>query len=267
MMVGYGTQNSVGVYRMYKFDTRKITQTRDVRWTGKLYKDTDIKSDEDNSASDFESEEEIELETKDEKSEPSEKDNDESSKRVQNALKKLHTSYNPTLSALVIEDDLALVGGTDDTHENPMQFNKAWNHSDENEKTCWRAAIEKELKDMMKRNVWRHTNRENVPNNRRLIGNKWVFKKKRNGVYRARLVALGYAQIPGVDHKDNFAPVISEIAFRTILIMGLMYDWTFEIVDIETAFLYGELEEEIYMKVPRKDSQFLWEKNAMRMNA
>ena len=110
---------------------------------------------------------------------------------------------------------------------------------------------------MMKRNVWRHTNRENVPNNRRLIGNKWVFKKKRNGVYRARLVALGYAQIPGVDQKDNFAPVISEIAFRTILIMGLMYDWTFEIVDIKTAFLYGELEEEIYMKVPEGLSIFM----------
>ena len=103
---------------------------------------------------------------------------------------------------------------------------------------------------MINRDVWRYTKRDRIPQSRRLIGNKWVFKKKRNGVYRDRLVALGYAQVPGIDHKDNFVPVVSEIAFRTILIMVLMNGWTFEIVDIETAFLYGELEEEIYMKVP-----------------
>ena len=85
-------------------------------------------------------------------------------------------------------------------------------------------AIEKELKDMMNRKVWRHTNKKSVPSDRRLIGNKWAFKKKQNGVYRARLVALGYTQVPGVDHKDNFAPVVLEIMFRTILVMGLMYD-------------------------------------------
>ena len=69
---------------------------------------------------------------------------------------------------------------------------------------------------MINRNVWRYAKINQIPQNRRLIGNKWGFKKKRNGIYRARLVALGYAQIPGVDHKDNFAPVVSEIAFRTI---------------------------------------------------
>ena len=74
-------------------------------------------------------------------------------------------------------------------------------------------------------------------------------------------MALGYAQVPGVDHKDNFAPVVSEIAFRTLLMMGLMYNWDFEIVDIETAFLYGELEEEIYMKLPEGLSKYLDSKN------
>ena len=57
---------------------------------------------------------------------------------------------------------------------------------------------------MTKRGVWRKANVKEIPKGRRLIGTKWVFKKKRNGVYRARLVGLGYSQIPGVDHKDFF---------------------------------------------------------------
>ena len=52
-------------------------------------------------------------------------DSDEASKRVHNALKKLHTSYNPTLSALLVKDDLALVNSTDNLHGNPMTFDQA----------------------------------------------------------------------------------------------------------------------------------------------
>ena len=76
-----------------------------------------------------------------------------------------------------------------------------------------------------------------------------MFKKKRNGVYRARLVGLGYSQIPGVDHKDNFSPVVSNTTFRCVMVLALMNNWEMEVVDIETAFLYGILEEEIFMKI------------------
>ena len=103
---------------------------------------------------------------------------------------------------------------------------------------------------MINKGVWKHTNTNKVPSDRRLIGSKWVFKVKGNGVYRARLCALGYSQIPGIDHQDNFAPVVTDVTFRVVLLMMLVNRWKAEIVDVETAFLYGELEEEIYMKVP-----------------
>ena len=67
---------------------------------------------------------------------------------------------------------------------------------------------------MINRGVWRKIDKMKIPENRRLIGNKWVFKIKRDGTYRARLVALGYSKIPGMDFTDNFAPVAHDVSFR-----------------------------------------------------
>ena len=103
---------------------------------------------------------------------------------------------------------------------------------------------------MEKNDVWDMCDINEKPNEQRLLGTKWVFKVKKNGIFKARLVAQGYAQIPGIDHQDNFSPVIYETTFRIVLTMWAMYDWSAEIIDIETAFLYGDLEEEIYFKIP-----------------
>ena len=103
---------------------------------------------------------------------------------------------------------------------------------------------------MIDRGVWRKVDRKNIPNNRRLIGNKWVFKIKRDGTYRARLVALGYNQIPGVDYTDNFAPVAHGVSFRIALARMMVEKLDSLVMDVETAFLYGDIEEEIFMKSP-----------------
>ena len=103
---------------------------------------------------------------------------------------------------------------------------------------------------MIEREVWRKIDRKKILNNRRLIGNKWVFKIKRDGNYRARLVTLGYSQIPGVDYTDNFAPVSHDVSFRIALatmMVGKLDSW---VMDVETAFLYGDIEEDIFMKSP-----------------
>ena len=103
---------------------------------------------------------------------------------------------------------------------------------------------------MIERGVWRKVDRKNIPNNRRLIGKKWVFKIKRDGTYRARLVALGYSQIPGVDYTDNFAPVAHDVSFRIALARMMVEKLDSLVMDAETAFLYGDIEEEIFMKSP-----------------
>ena len=86
--------------------------------------------------------------------------------------------------------------------------------------------------------------------NRRLIGNKWVFKIKRDGTYRARLVALGYSHIPGVDYTDNFAPVAHDVSFRIALARMMIEKLDSLVMDVETVFLYEEIDEKIFMKSP-----------------
>jgi len=82
-----------------------------------------------------------------------------------------------------------------------------------------------------------------------LIGSKWVFKEKRDRQFRARLVCLGYSQIPGVDFSDNYAPVGNDVTFQVVMVLRLMFGLHAVLLDVETAFLYGKLEEEIYMEI------------------
>jgi hypothetical protein len=128
-------------------------------------------------------------------------------------------------------------------------FNLAWNHKDLTERDSWRTAIQTELTNMEKRNVWEVINIKSMPKGRKVIGCRWVFKKKWNGDHRARLVAQGFSQVPGVDFSENFAPVIDDTSFRTVL--SLIQKWGCKsfTLDVETAFLHGRLEEEIFMKL------------------
>ncbi|KAG8497142.1 hypothetical protein CXB51_008390 [Gossypium anomalum] len=68
--------------------------------------------------------------------------------------------------------------------------------------------------------------------------------------YKVRLVAKGYSQIPGVDFTDVFSPVVKHSSIRALLGIVAMYDLELEQLDVKTAFLHGELEEDIYMQQP-----------------
>ena len=78
------------------------------------------------------------------------------------------------------------------------------------------------------------------------------FKLKRNGVRRSRLVSLGYTQVPGIDYQDNFSAVVHEITMRIALIIWIVMELDIDQIDVETAFLEGELELEEYNGVSRR---------------
>jgi Reverse transcriptase (RNA-dependent DNA polymerase) len=121
--------------------------------------------------------------------------------------------------------------------EEPKACNQAW-FSDLKERSDWRAAIKKELESMQTRKVWRVISLDKVPPDRKIIGSKWVFKKKRNAVKRARLIALGYSQVPGFDFSKTFAPVVDDATFRIVLAMIQNEGIKACSLDVETAFLH-----------------------------
>ena len=74
-----------------------------------------------------------------------------------------------------------------------------------------------------------------------------MFKRKRDGRFRARLCGLGYTQIAGIDFTANYAPVVNDITFRILLILKMLMEWDAELIDIETAFLHGDMEHLIHV--------------------
>ena len=112
---------------------------------------------------------------------------------------------------------IAFVTSTMSDPDDPQSFREAWWDPDLIAREKWGEAIHLEFKKMLDMGVWRHVKRENHPNDHRLVGNRWVFKVKRNGVYHARLLAKGFSQIPGMEFTDNFSPVVNDVTFRVVV--------------------------------------------------
>ena len=150
-------------------------------------------------------------------------------------------------------DNVALLAGSDGVLDmvEPTTFQKSWNHPDPIQRKKLRTDIRKEFHDMNDRKVCRKIKISEMPPDRRCLKNKWVFKIKRNGIFRARLVACGYSQIYGVYYMENYAPVMNNVTRRVLLIVMLLKKYDGKILDIEVAFLHGNLEEEIYTDCPQ----------------
>jgi hypothetical protein len=103
---------------------------------------------------------------------------------------------------------------------------------------------------MIKREIWRNFKHQDVPKGRRCIKRRWVFTIKQNGIFRSRQVACGYIQIPGVDFTESCAPVINDVTWRILIVAKMVWNLKAKSMDVETAFLHGELEEEIKMEAP-----------------
>ena len=265
LFLGYAANHAPNVYRMWNLKTEKVMITRDVKWSGKFLESTTMTTSIETPEDDDEDEEEIEntqIPQPPTDDPPLQMAPVVAPVRISRELRALQPFNLPGRLELEGQDNhfcFFVPDSIDNPAKDPTTFDEAWNHPDSKEKHFWREAIRLEFRQMIKNKVWRKEGVENLPPNRKGIGTKWVFKKKKNGVYRARLVVKGYDQVAGIDFQYNFAPVTSEVTLRILLILWIVENYFGEVADVQTAFLHGDLEEEIFIRIPSGYQEFLAE--------
>jgi hypothetical protein len=188
--------------------------------------------------------------------------------RLENEMRKLDTWYNPVSRPTMdkqnaVEEDSDSVTEIHFVHQTelssdfgePKTFNEAW-QGPEREK--WKPSMKKEIMNFLNRGAWVSVLRiVALKSGKKILKVKWVFKIKdeQDGSkrHKSRVVTKGYLQIPGVDYTESFAPVATDTTIRLLLAIALYEteeDWTVECLDIEAAFLEGDIDEPIYIEFP-----------------
>ncbi|KAK2630796.1 hypothetical protein QOZ80_UnG0725510 [Eleusine coracana subsp. coracana] len=130
--------------------------------------------------------------------------------------------------------------------EEPTSFAEA------EQEACWRKAMLEELQAIEENRTWTLTE---LPSGRRAVGLKWVFKVKKDEKgavvrHKARLVVKGYAQRRGIDYDEVFALVARMEVVRLLIALAAHEGWEVHHMDVKSAFLNGDLEEEFYVQQP-----------------
>jgi len=117
----------------------------------------------------------------------------------------------------------------------------------------WKQAMEEEINSLRSNNTWSLVK---IPKNARILDCKWVYrlKYKSDGSierYKVRLCAKGYMQREGIDCHETFSPVVKYDSVRTLIALATEFDMHIQQFDVKTAFLHGELREEIFIKQPK----------------
>lgn len=116
----------------------------------------------------------------------------------------------------------------------------------------WQAAMDAELQALQRNNTWSLVS---LPAGHKPIGCRWVYKIKYHSDgtierYKARLVAKGYTQIAGLDYKETFSPTAKLTTLRCLLTIAAARNWFTLQLDVQNAFLHGNLQEIVYMEPP-----------------
>ncbi|GKC87897.1 retrovirus-related pol polyprotein from transposon TNT 1-94, partial [Tanacetum coccineum] len=133
--------------------------------------------------------------------------------------------------------------------EDPKTYKEALTSIDA---SFWKEAIKSELDSIMVNNTW---DLVDLPKGCKPIKCKWIFKRKMrpdNTIekFKARLVVVGYSQKKGIDFFDTYSPVTKVATIRSLIALASIYELVIHQMDVKTAFLNGDLEEEIYMEQP-----------------
>ncbi|KAL5814639.1 hypothetical protein ACOSQ3_025434 [Xanthoceras sorbifolium] len=146
--------------------------------------------------------------------------------------------YSPSLHYLLLTDN-----GEPECYDEAMQVEDS---------VKWESAMKDEMDSLMSNQTWELVE---LPSGKKALHNKWVvrIKEEHNGNkrYKARLIVKGFQQKEGIDYNEIFSPLVKLTTIRLVLKIVAAENLHLEQLDVKTAFLYGDLEEEIYMRQPK----------------
>ena len=119
-----------------------------------------------------------------------------------------------------------------------------------NKLQVWKEVMQEEYNSIIKNNLWEVVSR---PAGKSIVSSKWIFKLKHavDGSiekYKARFVARGFSQKEGIDYDETFAPVAKYTSIRTIISLVFIFGWKMYQMDVKTAFLNGNIDQEVFIK-------------------
>jgi hypothetical protein len=150
-----------------------------------------------------------------------------------------------------ISDDYEVYVGEEIQMEgDPTSFEEAMRSAHSSK---WLEPMEDEMRSMSTNRVW---DLEKIPKEAKTVDCKWVYKTKCNSKgnierFNARLVAKGFTQREGIDYTETFSPVSCKDSLRIIMALVVHYDLELHQMNAKTAFLNGDLLENVYMAQPK----------------
>jgi transposase InsO family protein len=167
----------------------------------------------------------------------------------QSAPSRRQTRQTTDLTSAKIGDLLCPSTHVAQLYTDPISYNQAMNGPNAKQ---WESAINSEYDSLIENDTWELAE---LPPGRKAISTKWVFKTKKNQdgsihKHKARLVARGFKQQEGIDYTETFSPVVRITTIRLLIAISAIQDLEMSQLDIKTAFLYGTIDEEIYVTQP-----------------
>lgn len=152
--------------------------------------------------------------------------------------------------AIEINDPMFAFSADEELHnEDPVTVAEIYRRKD---KEAWKKAMDDEISSMKLNNTWELVQ---LPKGKRAISTKWIFKTKRNNDgeiirHKARLVARGFSQRYGIDYEETYSPVVRYTSIRVLMSIAAIEKLKIHQMDAVTAYLQGDIDEEIYIKQP-----------------
>ncbi|XP_074277644.1 uncharacterized protein LOC141601275 [Silene latifolia] len=156
-------------------------------------------------------------------------------------LKTAHSPSPPSSEPSTPKSPSAITAGVE-----PPTFKEAIPNKE------WCDAMKSEIEALERNETWELTT---LPPDKKALGCRWIYKIKYQSDgeierLKARLVVFGNHQVEGLDFGETFAPVVKMVTVRTFLAVAAKNKWELHQMDVHNAFLHGDLDDEVYMKIP-----------------